>query len=107
MNYIGTQLIFKLKCDHVGLENAISGEDLADFLDLGSTRLVRSLVEELRQDHIPILSLSGLGYWWTDGNVEDESHCIKQLRDMGSKFFRDAEYVEKGLLELVGDPKMF
>ena len=107
MNYVESRLIHKLKSDHVGMKNAISGEDLADFLDLGSTRLVRSLVEELRQDRIPILSLSGLGYWWTDGNLEDESHCIKQLRDMGSKFFRDAEYVEKGLLELVGDPQMF
>ena len=107
MNYVESQLIHKLKSDHRGMKNAISGEDLADFLDLGSPRLVRSLVEGLRSDHVPILSLSGLGYWWTDGNLEDENHCVKQLRDMGRKFFRDAEYVEKGLLELVGDPKMF
>jgi hypothetical protein len=100
-------LLRKIK-DHVGRENAIPGDELARYLGLASTRDVRLLVEGMRKlDHSPIMSLPNVGYWWPKEWGENESHCINHLRDMGKKFFWNAEGVEKGLLDLYGDPKMF
>ena len=100
-------LLRKLLKDHLGKENAIPGDELARYLGLASTRDVRLLVEKMRHDHEPIMSLPGVGYWSPKEWGEEESHCIRSLRDMGKKFFWDAECVEKGLLDLYGDPKMF
>ena len=106
MTYVETVLINTLK-HHVGKENAIPGDKLCKELGLKDTRALREVVEGLRKEHLPIMSLPGVGYWYPESWGEDEHHCINNLRDMGKKFFRDAEYVEKGLLELAGDPKMF
>jgi len=100
-------LLRKLLKDHVGKENAIAGDELARYLGLASTRDVRLLVEKMRRDHEPIMSLPGVGYWSPKEWGEDESHCIRSLRDMGKKFFRDAECVEKRLLDLYGEAKLF
>jgi len=99
-------LLRKLK-DHVGRENAIPGDELARYLGLASTRDVRLLVEKMRHDHEPIMSLSGLGYWWPKEWGKDESHCINQLRNMSDKFLLDADGAEEGLLKMYSNPKMF
>jgi len=99
-------LLRKLK-DHVGRENAIPGDELARYLGLADTRKLREVVETMRHDHHPIMSLSGVGYWWPREWGENESHCINQLREMGKTFFRAVECVEKGLLDLYGEAKLF
>lgn len=91
---------------HIGRENAIPGDELARYLGLASTRDVRLLVEKMRKEHTPIMSLPGVGYWYPKSWGEDEHHCINNLRDMGKKFFWAAEGAEKGLAEEFGDQRV-
>ena len=106
MSFVEYRLIKQLQ-NHQGLKKAIRGEDLAKAIHLKGTRDLRDVVAEARKNHQPVMSLPGVGYWFPKEWGEDETHCVNHLRDMGREFFRDAEMVEKGLLELYGDPKMF
>ena len=105
MSYREYRLINKLK-NHVGRGNAIPGDQLCKELGFKDTRALREVVEGLRKEHLPIMSLPGVGYWWPMSWGEDEHHCINNLRDMGKKFFWAAEGAEKGLKEEFGDQRV-
>ena len=92
-------LLRKLLKDHVGRENAIPGDELARYLGLASTRDVRLLVEKMRHDHEPIMSLSGVGYWWPKEWGESEEHCIKQLEELSRNIWRSASGIKEGMGE--------
>ena len=81
---------------HEGVENAISGPDLRDWAGYRNLRELQARVEFEREQGHPICSAPGVGYWWPRDRADAE-RCLRWLRDMGAKHYRDAGYIEDAL----------
>ena len=89
---------YHLKRYHTGRENAVKGQDLRDWAGYRNLRKLQERVEFEREQGYPICSAPGVGYWWPR-DLADAEHCLRWLRDMGAKHYRDAGYIEDALAE--------
>lgn len=103
--FYSKRLVMILRTHYVG--ESISGENLVEKLNLPGLRELREVVEYTREIPEPVLSTFDGHYSWPTGWEDDAyEHCVAQQKKMGSRFFRNAENVEKGMEKHFGEPRL-
>lgn len=106
---LANRAIRKIQYYHVGQENAISGQDLQQYLGLTNDRDVRTVIDYARRDlRKPIISTFNGGYSWPTGWDDDAyKHAISQRREVGRQNYAVAQAIEAAMTAEFGALPLF